>query len=188
MAILAEGNSAHRRSELGGHMEMVSNDPQASVREEQDGFAWQVISLISVAQDIRAGRAEDLAARIEDMLPTYLEVMADFDDSALRTVAFYAAGLLYAESRKQPPEWMSHVIGTAKTDISQVLSEDCFEEMRCKPGKGCVPWPTSLRAVDVSRPSPMGWRYIVDSHCGFSWPKFWKPACGAPIGLVACTG
>ena len=40
----------------------------------------------------------------------------------------------------------------------------------------------------ATKPDPMGWKYIVDSHCGFKWPKFWKLSCGAPIGLVACTG
>lgn len=158
-------------------------------KDYQIAYALQVLTLISVAQDIRAGRASDLLQVIEDGLPAYLTTMVSHTDSSYRTVALHTGGQLYGPDaiKRFGPQVMAS-IQEAGTKLNQVLSDGCFKEIRCDGGKGCVPWPTSLRAVDVNTPDPMGWKFIVGSHCGFSWPKFWNLDCGPPVALVACTG
>jgi hypothetical protein len=103
-------------------------------------------------------------------------------------MAFYAAGRLYEESGEEVPRDIRRHIDHAAELAQQHLSEDCYAETHCGGGVDCHRWPTSLPDIDPSTPNPMGWRYIIDSHCGFHWPRFWKLDCGQPKGLVACTG
>src|SRR5437016_13229777 len=59
--------------------------------EIQNDYAAQVLNLIHVASEIRAGRANQLVESIEDSLPDYLTSMAGFTKSPAKTATFYAA-------------------------------------------------------------------------------------------------
>jgi hypothetical protein len=157
-------------------------------REGQHLYEMDVLNLIHIASEIRAGRAEQLAKRIEDALPEYLREMETFEESSFRTLAFYETGQLYATSKCRIPQDLEGPIETAEARVGEVLSDDCFAETVCNGGVDCHRWPTSLPDIDVNTPDPMGWHYILHSHCGFHWPRFWRLDCGVPKGLKACTG
>ncbi len=151
-------------------------------------YTRQVLDLLVVARDIREGRTEDLADRIESTLEGHLSQMMKFQESPNKTACFYLADELYAASDKKAPETLKSALAESKTALKQILSKDCFAEASCGGGVDCHKWPTSLRPVDPDTPDVMGWHYIIGSHCGFSWPFFWKRDCGLPLGLKACTG
>jgi hypothetical protein len=158
-----------------------------SLAAAQNTYSMQVLSLIHVAREIRKGRAEELASSIEASLATHLRRMSEFPEAPVTTAAFYTAGLLYRATETKTPAGLATPISTAGTKIKQAVSEECFELLDvCACGAGCVPWPTSLRPVNVNKQSEVGWHYIVNSHCGFSWPKFWRLDCCQPIGIVQC--
>ncbi|HLK16232.1 MAG TPA: hypothetical protein VKT78_15610 [Fimbriimonadaceae bacterium] len=156
--------------------------------EYQDGFTLQVLNLVNVAQRIRSGHAPQLENDIAHTLPQYLRFMENFGDTPTRTATFYVAGNLFKASNITVPADLQRQIALANAKAKQVLSKDCFQQISCIPGAGCVPWPTSLKPVNPKVLDPQGWHYIQGSHCGFSWPKFWKLECGEPIGLTPCTG
>lgn len=160
----------------------------AEAAEGQDLYALDVLNLIHVANEIRAGRADKLAHRIEDLLPEHLREMGAFQESSVTILATHQAGQLLESSGKEIPADLKGRLAAAGEKAKQLLSEDCFVETVCDGGPGCHRWPTSLPDIDPTTPNPMGWRYIVGSHCGFRWPRFWKLDCGNPKGLVACTG
>jgi hypothetical protein len=160
-----------------------------TLREAQDMYAMQVLSLIYVAREIRKGRADELANTIEEALAGYLARISSFRETSLTTATYYTAGLLYKSAKKRIPRGLSKYISRAQRRIRAEVSEDCYELTTCTTVAcvaGCVPWPTSLRPVDVNKPSPVGWHYILNSHCGFHWPKFWKLDCCEPIGITQC--
>ncbi|HTD38244.1 MAG TPA: hypothetical protein VK669_12070 [Candidatus Limnocylindrales bacterium] len=163
---------------------VVPRPPSAS---DQTKYAMQVLSLMHVAREIKAGRGAQLAASIEASTPDYLTPMADFAETNYTIGAFALADQQFKAENRTPPAALNAKLKGGRDKLAQVLSQDCFELIDCKE-PGCVPWPTSLRAANLNAPSPLGWRYIVGSHCGFSWPKFWKLDCGPPIALQPCTG
>jgi hypothetical protein len=160
--------------------------PKLSAGDETE-YTMEVLSLMHAAREIKAGRGPQLAASIESSAVDHLAPLLGFDESNYTLAALYAGGALLHSSNRAVPRNLFAALKGARDKIKQVLSADCFELTICKE-PGCVPWPTSLRPANVKAPSPMGWRYIVGSHCGFSWPKFWKLDCGPPIALEVCTG
>ena len=177
-------------------LSIVFDSPQSGELpdgETQNDYVAQVLNLVNVASEIRAGRANQLAESIESSLPDYLTSMAGFTTTPAKTAAFYAASRLLQTSKKPVPAGLQKLLNQAKAGAKQVLSEKCYELLLVCKEKGCIPIPTSLRPVDVNKVDPMGWHYLVDSHCGFkNWKrwKFWQfgQGCGPPLGITACTG
>ena len=159
-----------------------------SDQDTQEIYSRQLLDLLNVASEIRAGRAEQLAERIELSLEGHLNVMMEFDENIFKTATFHLANLHYESSGNEAPENLKVMLSKSTIAMKQVLSDDCYAPVTCTGGADCHKWPTSLTAVDPDTPDPMGWHYIKGSHCGFHWPRFWKPACGQPLGLTACTG
>jgi hypothetical protein len=161
--------------------------------ETQNDYAAQVLNLINAAGEIHAGRGNQLVEFIENSLPAYLNNMAGFKSSPLKTATFNAAGRLLRSLNKVVPADLQGLIADAGAKAKEVLSDDCYELLPICKEKGCIPIPTSLRPVDVKKVDPMGWHYLVGSNCGFkNWKrwKFWQfgQGCGPPLGITACTG
>jgi len=155
--------------------------------DDQTQHALRVISLLHIAREVKAGRAEQVAASIRASAADYLTPMLAFDHTNLWIGAFYLGDVLYRSSGEPPPSHLAAALKGGREKIKEVLSDGCFDLTVCKEN-GCVKWPTSLQPVNVNAPNPMGWHYIVGSHCGFSWPKFWKLDCGQPVALKPCMG
>ncbi|HEY6326818.1 MAG TPA: hypothetical protein VIW73_09950 [Candidatus Cybelea sp.] len=165
----------------------VAVPPQKPNRDGQNKFAMQVLSLLHIAREIRAGRGPQFAASIGSNLGDVLTPMLTFRQNNLTIAVFYLADRYYGSSGSAIPTNLGPALKAGSAKVNQILSQDCFDLTVCK-SPGCAPWPTSLRPANVNAPSPIGWRYIVGSHCGFSWPKFWKLDCGQPLALEPCTG
>jgi hypothetical protein len=170
-----------------GEIIMSDTDIQVSMEDIEHNYAMQVVNMVNIARQIRGGHAETLAKEIEDTLPNLLNHMLGFKETPLKAATLYAAGKLFKYSKKIIPDELARHIAIARKKQGEVLSDGCFEKLPiCTGGFGCVPWATSLRPVDVTKPNPNGWRYIIGSHCGWSWVKPWGPGCGEPLGLYQC--
>jgi hypothetical protein len=166
---------------------VISQQAGPSLQQTQDLYSREFLNMMNILNQIKAGGSEKLSQNISNSIPAYLNQIAGFDNSTLRTVSFYVADKFYSKEHKTIPENLTKIMEMARMQGGKLLSDTCYEEMQCGE-PGCIPWPTSLRAADVTKPnSPMGWRYIKGSNCGFSWPKFWKLDCGQPVALEACT-
>ena len=129
-------------------------------QKSQDIYAMGVLNLVNIARQIRAGRAEQLADEIENSLLEYLEQMVNFRETSLTRVTIYAASKLFRFSKKEVSGNVRQLLSSSSEKVQGDLSNDCYKLLSvCNGGKGCVPWPTSLRPVDVDTPDPMGWRY-----------------------------
>lgn len=181
------GTNAEKDKLIDSLKNVIAQQEAPTLAEAEDFYSMQFLSTLNTLSEIRANRSNQLADRIESSLPDYLAHISTFNSSTMKTASFYIAGEYYKEVKKTPPAELSEHFEMA-VKVPRVLSDSCYEEIKCNGGKGCVPWPTSLRAVDITKPNVMGWRYIVGSHCGFAWPKFWKPNCGQPVTGAACTG
>ena len=148
-------------------------------------YAMHVVDLVNIARQIRDGHGEEVAARIEEGMPAYLAAMRGFAESHLKTATFYAAGKLLKKSGVRLTRALAALVDRYSRRQHEALSKDCHKLARCGGGWRCIPWPTSLRPVDPNRTDPVGWRYIVDSKCGFKFPDAWK-LCGNPLGLYQC--
>lgn len=163
--------------------------PSAQLSEEgQDQYVLEVLNLVHVATEIRSGRADILASRIEDYLVQHLREMMTFVETPYRALAFNATGLLYDLAKKPIPSDLQVSVAAAQQAAAPNLSDGCFATTICNGDADCHRWPTSLPDIDTGKEDPMGWHYIIGSHCGFHWPRFWKLDCGNPKGLTACTG
>lgn len=163
-----------------------ASDSEITLQDSQDLYSMQFLNMINVLSEIRAGRSEQLAASIENSIPAYLKQIAGFNEASLKTVSFYTADLFYQKEDKTPPAEFEHYFTMAAVNAKQVLSKDCYDLLSICTAPGCTPLPTSLRPVNIDSPNPAGWHYIVDSNCGFSWPKIWNLGCGPPINGPAC--
>jgi hypothetical protein len=162
-----------------------SGDMEMTLQESQDLYSAEFLNMLNILSEIRAGRAEQLASTIESSIPQYLTQISGFNESAFKTVSFYNASMFYMKQDKTPPAEFEAQIKQAMIDSKTVLSDDCYDLFPTCVAVNCVPWPTSLRPVNINSPNPEGWRYIKNSHCGIAWPKVWR-GCGPPINGPAC--
>lgn len=173
---------------------MLSCAPQQPPTEDRGGpslqetemmYLREYLNMAEVFRQIKSGNAEVLAKQIEESMPAYLKRINTFESPNMKSAGFIVAGNLANKYGLVLPADIVSGIKEAEKTAGKVLSDDCYDLMECT-APGCVAWPTSLRAANVNSPNIMGWHYIKDSHCGFSWPKFWKLECGPPIALVPC--
>lgn len=160
-------------------------DMEMTLQESQDLYSAEFLNMMNVLSEIRAGRAAQLAASIESSIPQYLTQISGFNESTLKTVSFYNANLYYLKQDKTPPSEFESQIKQAQIDSKTVLSDDCYDLFPACVAPGCIPWPTSLRPVNINSPNPEGWRYIKNSNCGIAWPRIWR-GCGPPVNGPAC--
>jgi hypothetical protein len=156
-----------------------------SQAETEDMYVREFLNMAEVYRQIREGQAELLAKQIEAAMPAYLKRINTFERSTMKSAGFIVAGTLVKKYNIALGAELNSSIEEAEEVAGQVLSDDCYDLLDCR-APGCVPWPTSLRGANVNSPNIMGWHYVKDSYCGFSWPKFWKLECGQPIALVPC--
>jgi len=152
--------------------------------ENQEIYAGSFIVKANLLLLLGKGRTDDAIAFLEQSIEDDLSTIIDFDDSNMKTVAFYTAGLLDEQSDKTlfNKEDLKNEIGIGKRLASQVLSESCHPTMSCGGGFFCWRLPISPTAVDVTDTTGI-WRYIKDSHCGF---KLNGNACGEPVTGAVC--
>jgi len=158
---------------------------EVTLQQSQDMYSTEFLNMLNVLTEIRAGRAEQLAASIENSIPAHLGQIATFNESALKTVSFYSSELFYKKQGKMPPVEFETHFKQAEIDAKTVLSDSCYDLLPVCAEVDCIPWPTSLRPVNLDSPNPEGWHYIKDSHCGMDWPKIWI-GCGPPVNGPAC--
>jgi hypothetical protein len=157
-----------------------------SDREIKEMYAMEVLNLVNIVEEIRAGRAKQLANDIENSLSEYLTHMKDFKETPLKAITFYAVSLLFKSSKRKVPNKLRRLMTKYQDKAQEELEPDYYElQTICGGGWRCIPKVTSLRPVDLTKKTTMGWRYSKDVLCGLKWPKL-KTQCGAPLGLVAC--
>jgi hypothetical protein len=153
-------------------------------KPDQAKYATQLLSLINVARQIRAGKAEKLAEQIESSLPDYLRQMADFEEVPPMRAPFYLSRLLYdAIGKKFPEDLRPLILKYGKAE--GVLSDDCFALKKGCGGVLCWKDTSSLQPVDTSKKDPYGWRYVIGTSCGWELPTLRKP-CGPPLNGPLC--
>ena len=166
--------------------------PPSEVADQptQDQYSMQVYSLVNVASEIQHGRAKRLAGSIQGDLPGHLKRMADFRPTPLKKAVFLAAARLFKASAMSVPSDLRSTMAAGLAGGGQAVSAGCFKLLSICSTKNCIPLPISLRPVDVNAPDPMGWHYLLGSHCGVKGWKGWKfwQGCGEPVGVTACTG
>jgi len=155
-------------------------------KKSQYEYTMDVLNLINVAREIRAGHGKQLAENIENSLPEHLKMISKFKKTPLMKAPFLLTNVLYISAKKQIPRSISNLIKKYGMSADQVLSDDCYDLLSvCGGGRWCWPLPTSLRPVDVDSPNPYGWHYIVGSGCG--WNLRGNP-CGEPVTGAVCSG
>lgn len=156
----------------------------------QDQYTMQVYSLVNVASEIQRGKGEQLASSIQGDLPGHLKRMAGFRPSPLKKAVFQSARQLFRASHMAMPADLKSTMANGLAGGGQALSAGCFKLLPICSTTKCIPLPISLRPVDVNAPDPMGWHYLIGSHCGVKGWKGWKfwQGCGEPLGVTACTG
>jgi hypothetical protein len=98
----------------------------------QDLYALDVLNLIHVATEIRAGRGAQLATKIQNMLAGHLNDMLTFSPSPYRTLAFFRANQLYTAAGASIPTELQTATEAADKDAPQLLSDDCCGETTCQ--------------------------------------------------------
>jgi hypothetical protein len=151
-------------------------------QEAEEFFSMQVLSMMNVAAEIRAGHCQQVLDRIEESLPANLEQMTSFEDSPVKVAVLNAAIKSYKASGKPVPAFLASIADRVRAAALGVESKDCFAFKKCSCFKV-----TSPEGVDVNTPDPNGWHYIIGSHCGFHWPKIWKMDCGEPTAVDPCS-
>jgi hypothetical protein len=144
----------------------------------QEAYTMRVMEQLSIAYEIRTGRANDLADRIEKAFPTYLKTISEFNHKEAVASAMAAAAKYYERSRKQIPAEIEPLLRSAQKRVAG----QCYDLVEvCRGGKGCIPVVTSLRPVDLRKPNDGGWE--PHGKCGATNKA--KP-CGPPLGVAAC--
>jgi hypothetical protein len=181
------GDSVSERLSEGGMMaKKRSVEIKITHEDIEYMYEMQVLSLVNIARQIRDSKGAEVANRIDKSLPEYLETMLDFAENNVKTATFYAGGKLLKFRRRSVTVKLASAIKRHSAKQGQVLSDYCCKLAKCGGGFLCLKWPTSLQPVDPKkRDDNNGWRYIIDSHCGF---KLYKPkkGCGLPLGLYQC--
>ncbi len=169
------------QSTMAGRSEPVEGG--MTKREAEEFYAMQVISMMNVAAEIRAGRCAQVLERIESSLPAGLEEMTKFEQTPATVAALNSAIKYYQHSGRPVPAFLAGVKDRVQSAVAGLESKDCYAFKKCS----CLKlW--SPEGVDVNKPDPYGWRYLIGSHCGFHFPKIWKMDCGEPVGVELCNG
>ena len=158
----------------------------------QNQYAMQVYSLVNVANEIHAGRAQRLASGIDGRLPELLHQMAGFKATPLKKAVFQAASRLMRSSGGGIPSDLQSSFDIALGAAGAGESPGCYQTLPKCAAKDpkCIPLPMSLPPIDTTAPDPNGWHYAIGTTCGVrgwhSW-KFWQ-GCGEPLASSMCYG
>jgi len=152
-------------------------------KEAEEFFSMQVLSMMNVAAEIRAGRCQKVLEGIEESLPANLELMTSFEDTPTKMAILDAAIKSYRTSGRPLPPFLQNISARVQQAAFGATSKDCFAFKKCSCFKLWSP-----EGVDVNKPDPYGWHYIIDTHCGFHWPKIWNYDCGEPVAITLCNG
>ena len=157
---------------------------QTSITEDgQILFAGNFIFKTNILLLFRTGRIDEAIEFLEDSLEDELEAMRPFQESNIRTVAFYNAGLINEHSENEIfiKEELVSEIEIAKKLIAKAQSTTCHPTKNCTGGFWCWRIPWSLKAVDVNKTGI--WHYIKNSNCGFTLKG---NGCGEPVTGSVC--
>jgi len=176
----AVAKAADKPAPTGGRAKAVAQFEQLYIE--------RVLDQINVAREIRAGRGNQLADRIEHALPRYLKAMRDFKDSRNKNAAYYNAAQHLKSVKVELAPDVRALVDQYSAKVSVVRDQGCYALTDQCGDENCVAVPTSLRPIDPNTPDPNGWQCSdPGSHCGASknfpyWP------CGQCLGLIPCTG
>ncbi|NQY79714.1 MAG: hypothetical protein HRT47_05315 [Candidatus Caenarcaniphilales bacterium] len=151
--------------------------------DDQELFAGNFIAKTNVLLLLKTGKTEEALNVLEDSLESELETIKGFNESNIKTVAFYNAGLVNENCEKEifNDGELKEEIELAKVAVKQVQSQTCHPTKKCTGGAWCFRMPWSLKAVDVNKNGI--WRYIVGSNCGFTLRG---NGCGEPVTGSVC--
>ena len=151
--------------------------------DDQKLFEGSFIFKTNILLLLLTGRTAQAIEFLEDALEDELEAIKPFQESNVRTVAFYNAGLVNEHSEKDvfiEKELVTEIEYAIKI-IAKAQSTTCHPIKKCTGGFWCLRMPWSLRAVDVNKTGM--WHYIKNSNCGFTLKG---NGCGEPVTGSVC--